>query len=70
MGGSSQTETRGARRRFGPLDPYCMFAVGALILLAVVFAIGGMAVVAIVIAALGLLLMPADKYWNRDDPDR
>lgn len=58
-------ETRGGTQRFGPLDPFCLLVVGALVLCAVLFLIGGLVLPAVVCVGVALLLLPADKYWNR-----
>lgn len=60
-----RSDTREGARRFGPLDPFCLLVVGALVLLALLCLIGGLVLPAVVFVGIAVLLLPADKYWNR-----
>lgn len=60
-----RSDAREGKRRFGPLDPFCLLAVGALALLALLCLIGGLFVPVAVCVVLAGLLVVADKYWNR-----
>ncbi|WP_020499295.1 hypothetical protein [Sciscionella marina] len=62
---ATPTGTRSGRKRFGKLDPFCWFALAALALLAILCAVGGFFVGAAIFLALAVILVPADKHWNR-----
>jgi hypothetical protein len=50
---------------FGRIDPFCMFAVVPLLIIAGLFIWGGIAVVGVVLIILAILVVVFDSWANR-----
>ncbi|MFL6120880.1 hypothetical protein [Actinophytocola sp.] len=58
--------SRGQKQQvFGRVDPFCLFAVVPLLVLAGLFMWGGIAVVGVVFIVLALLVVVIDSWANR-----
>lgn len=58
----------GGQRRFGRVDPFCLFMVLPLLLIAGVMVWGGLAWVGVVLVAFAALLVLLDSWSNRPLP--
>jgi phage-related holin len=50
---------------FGRVDPFCLFAVIPLLILAGLFMFGGIAILGVVLIILAILVVVADSWSNR-----
>jgi hypothetical protein len=50
---------------FGRVDPFCLFAVLPMLIIAVLFILGGIAVLGVVVVLLSALVVVADSWANR-----
>ena len=58
--------SRGQKQQvFGRVDPFCMFAVLPLLILAGLFMWGGIAVLGVVLIVLAVLVVAFDSWTNR-----
>jgi hypothetical protein len=50
---------------FGRVDPFCLFAVVPMLIMAGLFIFGGIAIVGVVLIVLALLVVVFDSWTNR-----
>jgi hypothetical protein len=53
------------QQMFGRVDPFCMFAVVPMLILAGLFMVGGIAVLGVVMIVLAILVVVVDSWTNR-----
>lgn len=61
---------RERRPKFGPIDPFCLPLVAALVGVAVVLVVAGAALVGVVVGLLAGLVVLFDSWVNRDSARR
>lgn len=58
------------QQMFGRVDPFCLFAVLPMLIVAGLFFWGGIAIMGVVMIFLALLVVVADSWANRNQPAR
>jgi hypothetical protein len=58
----------GGRRHFGRLDPFCLFMVLPLVLIAVILIWGGLGWVGVVVIVCAAIVLVVDSWTNRPLP--
>ncbi|MBB5802270.1 hypothetical protein F4560_002038 [Saccharothrix ecbatanensis] len=58
----------GGRRHFGRVDPFCLFMVLPLVLIAGILIVGGLALVGVVVIVIAAIVILIDSWTNRPLP--